>query len=134
MICLVGEFCHFFTTRMFDCLNCIPIIACSNVNIVLVQTQWLWFHQTPVNNFIILRKCLPVKCKSLLFCLVTALLLLKNHLMTEKWPFSHNFYSNKSLRFVTNSINNSFPMVCSKLFPWKRSFVILTEIEITMNL
>ena len=33
-ICLV-ELCHFFTTGMLECLKCMPIIACDNVDIVL---------------------------------------------------------------------------------------------------
>ena len=31
---LVGAFCHFFTTKMLECLNCIPIIARNSVAIV----------------------------------------------------------------------------------------------------
>ena len=48
--CLVVEFCHFFTTRMLECQNCLPSIACNNEDIVLKQTQWLRFYQAAVNN------------------------------------------------------------------------------------
>ena len=40
--CLVGEFCHFFTTRMLECLNCIPIIAYyGNIPPIFLSTKLL---------------------------------------------------------------------------------------------
>ena len=34
-----------------ECVNCIPIIGCNNMDIILSQTQWLWFYQALVKNF-----------------------------------------------------------------------------------
>ena len=59
----------FLTTRMVEFLNCIPIIASNNVNIALMQTQWMWFYQTPVNNFWFSSNFL--KYESLLFLFIS---------------------------------------------------------------
>ena len=58
-------------------------------------------------------KFLPVKCQSLVFCLVVALLLLKNYLMTEQW-FCHPLYST----FARITVLTLPPVPAATPFPW----------------
>ena len=83
-------FHHQFFAFTLDYLNSIPIIACNNVDIFLI----FW------------RKFLPVKWESPLFYLLAALLLLKNHLMTEQWFCRHSGGSTRS-RWLTKLSKSS---------------------------